>query len=476
MKIQVPVLGGLRKKVSISSGTSIAGYDSLTLAQLASLLGVVQAPKTLPNTISQTGVASLNVGPGLTGGGPLIGNVALGLALGTLPAGSQLYDSDAEDYGMMLSLPGPQGLRGLQGFSIPGLDGIDGEDGFPGIPGAAGATGPQGPAGPAGSGSGGPVPWTYNDFELDDPLHVQGLPGNPGGTGPTGPTGPAGLSGYPIPSEPEDPEMPQVIPGAAANVMFQQRGCTWSNPSSPLTTSSIQDVSILIPVSCVIQRCTILTKGGIGSCQVDIWSSPIGSYPPNVTNSLCGGNLPTISSGLTHDDSTLTSWATALPAGNVVTFHLDSTSTFNEIVVMLTLQMNGVSNIGGYTNNDAVGAVANALANTGDVVFTYAAGAITANYVPAGGGAAPTMPIALPGGFYMIAGTFTLPSSGATVVTFPSGGFPTGCIAVVPSQGQSASYGYPFSVASISKTGFSTDSSAGGGIVAGTGYYIAIGY
>jgi hypothetical protein len=192
MKIQVPVLGGLRKKVSISSGTSIAGYDSLTLAQLASLLGVVQAPKTLPNTISQSGVASLNVGPGLTGGGPLIGNVALGLALGTLPAGSQLYDSDAEDYGMMLSLPGPQGLRGLQGFSIPGLDGIDGEDGFPGIPGAAGATGPQGPAGPAGSGSGGPVPWTYNDFELDDPLHVQGLPGNPGATGLQGVAGPPG--------------------------------------------------------------------------------------------------------------------------------------------------------------------------------------------------------------------------------------------------------------------------------------------
>ena len=185
MKIQVPVLGGLRKKVSIQGGTNIAGYGSLTLAQLATLLGVVQPGPTPPNTIGGGGNAFLTVGPGLTGGGALIGNVALGLSLGTLPSGGDIYSDQGEDYGMMLSLPGPVGQRGPQGFSIPGMDGEDGMDGFP-IPGSVGPAGPTGPTGPAG-----PALWFEADA-AEDPIHMQGPQGNLGLTGAQGVAGPAG--------------------------------------------------------------------------------------------------------------------------------------------------------------------------------------------------------------------------------------------------------------------------------------------
>jgi len=72
-------------------------------------------------------------------------------------------------------------------------------------------------------------------------------------------------------------------------------------------------------------------------------------------------------------------------------------------------------------------------------------------------------------------GSFSAPASGAVGVTFGGGAFPNGCYAVVPSQGDSANYGYPFGVSNLAKTGFTADAAVGG-INAGTCYYIAIGH
>ena len=214
MKIQVPVLGGLRKKVNVTSGTSIAGYDSLTLAQLAGLLGVVPAAPTLPNTQAKTSPAWLTVGPGLQGGGALIGNVSLLLAEGTLPGAAPLYDSDAEDYGMMLSLPGPTGSRGLQGFPIPGQDGEDGMDGFPGVAGAAGATGPAGAAGA--SGVPGPALWFEAD-QGEDQIQLQGVAGNTGAAGAAGAAGATGPAGPALWFEADQGEDQIQLQGVAGN-------------------------------------------------------------------------------------------------------------------------------------------------------------------------------------------------------------------------------------------------------------------
>lgn len=71
-------------------------------------------------------------------------------------------------------------------------------------------------------------------------------------------------------------------------------------------------------------------------------------------------------------------------------------------------------------------------------------------------------------------GPFTLPSGGSVTTNF-NAPFPTGCYAVVPTQGQSASYGYPFAVTSVTASNF-TVGPAIGGINAGSGFYIAIGH
>jgi hypothetical protein len=270
--------------------------------------------------------------------------------------------------------------------------------------------------------------------------------------------------------------------GAAPGAATQLRGATWTGGNAPILPQNMTDVSILIPQDSTVNRCTILTKsngGAVGNCQVDIWTSPIAAYPPTGSNSICGGNLPTITAGNDYDSTTLTGWNTTLPKGNVVTFHLVSSLTFSEIIITIALQPANTVASNGYTNAQAVAAVAAALANTGNIAFTYAGGAISANTAGATANSWSQSLTAngyqkFPSGFIIQWGSFTLPSAGATSVTFPLT-FPNNCFSVVPTQGQSTSYGYPFSVASKSTTGFTADGSAVGGILAGTGYWVAFG-
>jgi hypothetical protein len=89
-RVQLPVVGGLRKSVIVGAtqstnlGTTIQEFanQSISLAQLKAALGITTTPNTIGGGSGSGGTpAVLVVGAGLTGGGPLIGSVALGLNL-----------------------------------------------------------------------------------------------------------------------------------------------------------------------------------------------------------------------------------------------------------------------------------------------------------------------------------------------------------------------------------------------------------
>jgi hypothetical protein len=199
-RIRLPALGGLSKAVIVNSqsnaaGTTIDGFAGqlVTIAQLKFALGLTTAT---PNTISGgTGGgsgASIVVGPGLGGGGPLVGAVPINL---TAPIpwmmgddGGGGGDGDPGPPGQM----GPQGPTGAAGPMGPAVfmsaeDGEDGQDAVPGTPGANGANGATGVAGPAGPA----IFMSANDGE-DGQDAVPGPPGIQGPTGATGPQGPQG--------------------------------------------------------------------------------------------------------------------------------------------------------------------------------------------------------------------------------------------------------------------------------------------
>lgn len=161
-KAQLPVIGGVRKSFNIPGsniavGTTIAefGSNTVTLAQLAAALGTLVEPDTgLIGGAAAT--ASIALGPGLSGGGPVLGSVPIRLS-------APIPFMFGDDGGGGDGDPGPPGLPGATGApgvsNIPGPavfmlanDGEDGRDaipGNPGAPGAAGAMGIQGPIGPA---------------------------------------------------------------------------------------------------------------------------------------------------------------------------------------------------------------------------------------------------------------------------------------------------------------------------------------
>lgn len=268
-KVQIPVVGGIRKVVTVPAvqtpGTTIAefGAGTITLAQLKAALGVNSTPSN-PN-ISTTTPATIALGPGLSGGGPIVGNVPI-----------------------QLSAPIPA-------FIFDGGEGGDGDVGPPGPAGAAGAPGGVGPAGPA-------IFLAADDGE-------DGFTGVPGSPGP---------------------------PGATATVVVN-KGAAWASLVA-LIAGSVNVVYTSMPVTGVIKAVKLLTVGGPGSCVVDVWKAAFAAYPPTVADTITAAAKPTIVAGIKYVDTVLTGWTTTVNAGDVLAFHLDSTSTFTQISVILEIQ------------------------------------------------------------------------------------------------------------------------------------------
>lgn len=277
-KVQVPVVGGIRKVITIPDqqvGTTIAEFGSgkITLAQLKAALGVSNVP-TPPNTIGGGkggGNAAIALGPGLAGGGPVVGAVPIYLVA---PIPAFIFDE--------------------------GGGGGDGEPGPPGLLGPQGIQGPVGPIGPSG-----------------------------------GPTGAPGAAIYLV-DDNSDTEMPFVP--AIDKPKTVNKGAAWVSPSGALVAGSTNIVFVNCPIAGTIKSAKLLTAGGPGSCVVDVWKAPFASFPPTVANTITAAALPTIAAGVSSSDSTLTGWTTSVNAGDVLAFKLNSSSTFTQVTVILEIQ------------------------------------------------------------------------------------------------------------------------------------------
>lgn len=140
---------------------------------------------------------------------------------------------------------------------------------------------------------------------------ADGAPGAPGAPGATGPAGAAG--GY-------------------------VRGACWdSGATTAIAAADCKEVNVLCPKAGTITSWTILTEGGSGSCVVDVWKTTYAGAPPTVANTITAAAKPTVSTSTKAQSSTLTGWTTSVAAGDVMTFKLDSSSTFTVVSVFLEL-------------------------------------------------------------------------------------------------------------------------------------------
>jgi hypothetical protein len=94
--------------------------------------------------------------------------------------------------------------------------------------------------------------------------------------------------------------------------------------------------NIVIPFDCTIQQWTLLANE-TGSVVVDIWRDTYANYPPTVADTITASAKPTISSSTKGQSSTLTGWTTALTAGDILRFNVDSVTSIKALDINLRI-------------------------------------------------------------------------------------------------------------------------------------------
>ena len=99
-------------------------------------------------------------------------------------------------------------------------------------------------------------------------------------------------------------------------------------------TTGIQG-QIEIPFNAVITQVTLLADQS-GSIVVDINKGTFANFP--TLSSITASATPTLSSAQKVQDSTLTGWTTAISAGDVLEFEVDSVTTITRCAVVLKVR------------------------------------------------------------------------------------------------------------------------------------------
>jgi hypothetical protein len=177
----------------------------------------------------------------------------------------------------------------INGISISGGGGSAGSSGSSGSSGTSGVNGSSGSSGTSG---------------------VNGSSGSSGTSGVNGSSGSSGTSG--------------VSPTALGSF-----GITIDGAGSVITTGV--KGYITIPYSGTITGWNILGNT-TGSIVIDVWRTDYATALPTVANSIAGTSKPTMVSVDKNQDNTISGWSnTAVSAGDVVGFNVDSASTLTRV-------------------------------------------------------------------------------------------------------------------------------------------------
>jgi len=140
--------------------------------------------------------------------------------------------------------------------------------------------------------------------------------------GPQGPAGPAGPQGPTGPPGPPGPSGSAVV-----GIEFVIDG-----GGVPVTTGVKGDLGV--PFACVLNEATLLADQN-GNAVVDVWKTSYAGFPPTGANSITAASPPTLASTLKSDDSVLSGWTTAINAGDVLRYNVNSASSVQRLTLSL---------------------------------------------------------------------------------------------------------------------------------------------
>ncbi|MFM9850141.1 MAG: hypothetical protein ACKVP3_23665 [Hyphomicrobiaceae bacterium] len=94
---------------------------------------------------------------------------------------------------------------------------------------------------------------------------------------------------------------------------------------------------IEVPFACTITGVALLADQ-TGSIVVDIWKDSYANYPPTDADSITAAAPPTISNSIKSVDTTLTGWTTAVAAGDILRFNIDSVTSITRFTLSLRVK------------------------------------------------------------------------------------------------------------------------------------------
>ena len=123
-----------------------------------------------------------------------------------------------------------------------------------------------------------------------------------------------------------------------SNLAALKAGIPFSIDGSGVAITTGVKGYIVIPFDCTITGWDLVADQS-GSIVIDVWKDTYANFPPTVADTIAGSEKPTLSSVQKNQDLTLSSWTTAITAGDVLGFNVDSAATVTR--VMLTLRVTG---------------------------------------------------------------------------------------------------------------------------------------
>jgi hypothetical protein len=160
---------------------------------------------------------------------------------------------------------------------------------------------------------------------------VDGSPGAQGPTGITGATGSIGATGSTGPQGPMGSTGPTGLIGPTG-ISTRSFGITIDGSGSPITTGIKGDV--YVPVNLTITGWTLIADQ-VGDIQIDVWKDTYANFPPTITDSITGSELPTLISQNKNQDNSLSTWNASLSAGDILRFNVDSSSTVTRVTLSI---------------------------------------------------------------------------------------------------------------------------------------------
>jgi hypothetical protein len=129
--------------------------------------------------------------------------------------------------------------------------------------------------------------------------------------GATGPAGPAGTGSLGI-----------VIDGAGSTISTGVKGFLYCPRACTITAATLLSTDPTILSSTIV---------------VNVWKRAYASYPPTVADKITASAPPTLAGAIKTQDTTLTGWTTAIAAGDVLAFNVDSASAALRVQLQLTV-------------------------------------------------------------------------------------------------------------------------------------------